>query len=578
MRARAVIIVAALGALLGAAPAGAATPFVAFEGRQQDLAMDAAGNAHLVHLGGSPGQVRYCRADRGATACGAAREVGMTGAVGGPYVLAAAPSTIHVYSHLSQGRLATSTDGGGTFGPVRVVSDPQPASPLPSGTSQAILGPGDAISTISGGGNFQHHPLTGPAPTTWAMLKPQDPVVGSADLALDGGTLVALLQGASSGSSSSEGTSIRRHSGTGNPNDVATWGPPVPLTTTPLTEREGFVGGPGGVFLMETQRLGTESAIGSRTTVRRIGAAGAGAPVELGTDLQRPEIHQDPAGNLHVVYGADVDQPDDTKAFELHWRTSTDGVTWSAPVPVYRGTRPAAGFSRDGLAMTADGHGWAMFGVQNGSTAPVTLLELGPVGGGAGPGGPVVPGVTPGGGGGPADRTAPVLSGLTIPATFRLGTALTPVQLRLAPRGATIRFTLSEPAEVRLKFLRLVPGLRLDAAGCTPRTATNVAKLRARLARTAAIRRLKGKARTAALARALAKRACGAVDRAFTSRSISRDAVAGANAVPFSGRIRGQAAGTTVLKPGRYRVVAEPRDAARNRGKASFRDFTLAKG
>jgi PKD domain len=100
-----------------------------------------------------------------------------------------------------------------------------------------------------------------------------------------------------------------------------------------------------------------------------------------------------------------------------------------------------------------------------------------------GPGAPSVPG---------ADTLAPAVSGLTLtPRRFRLGSRL-PRLTASARTGATIRFSLSEPATVTLRFFRLVPGrgyVRLrPSIGLRGRQGANVVRFEGRLSRRRALR------------------------------------------------------------------------------------------
>jgi hypothetical protein len=131
----------------------------------------------------------------------------------------------------------------------------------------------------------------------------------------------------------------------------------------------------------------------------------------------------------------------------------------------------------------------------------------GPGGGNPGGGGP--------GGGGPA--TAPELSGLVIrPSGFRAA----PRGGSIGRRGASVRYTLTAAATVRLKIDKLVSGRR-RAGRCVPPK------------------------------RAPRGRAC---TRAVPVRgSFSHAGTAGANSFTFTGRLGGRA-----LRPGRYRLTATP--------------------
>ncbi|MFN8132020.1 MAG: choice-of-anchor Q domain-containing protein [Solirubrobacteraceae bacterium] len=159
------------------------------------------------------------------------------------------------------------------------------------------------------------------------------------------------------------------------------------------------------------------------------------------------------------------------------------------------------------------------------------------------PGDPGTPGGGPsgGGGGGAADTVAPTVSRLSLSARrFRVGRTptATGAAARARPKtGTTIRFRLSEAATVTLKLERLRPGRRVGRR-CVARTKAN------------------------------AKRP--ACQRAARAGTLARRGSAGANAVPFSGRV-----GARKLPPGAYRLTATARDGAGNTSKAVKATFTV---
>ncbi|MDQ3629669.1 MAG: glycoside hydrolase [Actinomycetota bacterium] len=129
------------------------------------------------------------------------------------------------------------------------------------------------------------------------------------------------------------------------------------------------------------------------------------------------------------------------------------------------------------------------------------------------------------------DRVRPVLTGLRVsPARFRLGTFL-PLLAPKAKTGTAVRFSVSEPATVRLTFAQRRVGRRVGRA-C--RKATR------------ALRKRKPCARFVT------------VSPSVTIRGVKR----GANSVRFAGRLSSQ---KRALPAGRYRVTAVATDAAGNR-------------
>jgi hypothetical protein len=141
------------------------------------------------------------------------------------------------------------------------------------------------------------------------------------------------------------------------------------------------------------------------------------------------------------------------------------------------------------------------------------------------------------------DTIAPALTGLTLSrSTFRVAKASTAIAAKAkkkqpTPQGTTIRYTLGEPAPVTLAITRVEQGRR-SKGKCVKATK----KLR--------------KATTC--------------DRLTAAGTLSRSAVAGLNAVAFSGRV-----GTKALKAGAYRLTATARDSSGNASRALAASFTV---
>jgi hypothetical protein len=110
---------------------------------------------------------------------------------------------------------------------------------------------------------------------------------------------------------------------------------------------------------------------------------------------------------------------------------------------------------------------------------------------------------------------------------FRVGRKSTAVVARRAPAGTSIRFKLSAAAKVRVAFTHAVGGLRKGRSCVAP---------------------------TRKLRRAHAKRCTRTLGVGTLTRTNMR---AGADAIPFSGRI-----GAKALKPGAYRIVLRASNAA----------------
>ncbi len=145
------------------------------------------------------------------------------------------------------------------------------------------------------------------------------------------------------------------------------------------------------------------------------------------------------------------------------------------------------------------------------------------------------PGPT-GGGGGFADREAPLVSSFfssnRLFAVGRAGTAMSAA----AARGTRFRYKLSESARVTIAIQRALPGRKRHGSCVRPSLQLRQAK---RCTRYRTIGRL------------------------------TRTAKQGSNSIKFTGRL-----GSRALRPGRYRAVARATDAARNRSapkRARFR-------
>jgi TolB protein len=170
----------------------------------------------------------------------------------------------------------------------------------------------------------------------------------------------------------------------------------------------------------------------------------------------------------------------------------------------------------------------------------------------------------------PADTKAPAVSRVSVaPKRFRVAKAPTATvaakrpraKRRPAPRGTAIRFTLSEPATVRIAISRKLPGLRAKRGrrtACVAPTRRNRAAARDAIANRPAIAKLDGAARRKAIAKAERKLRCSRYKASgvLTRRNLA----AGKRSVRFSGRI-----GAKALKPGAYRLQIGATDAAGNR-------------
>lgn len=189
------------------------------------------------------------------------------------------------------------------------------------------------------------------------------------------------------------------------------------------------------------------------------------------------------------------------------------------------------------------------FFVQNGPATPQgPQPPAGPGSPGPVPPGPTPPGsIPPGGPGATPDRTAPVLSGVSLTrARFRIGktaTAIAAAKKRAAASGTTLRFTSSEAATLSLVIERAKPGRKVKS---------------------------KGKTICTAVGRAVKRGRC----TLYTAgKTLTRRIAAGPGTVAFSGRI-----GTKRMAPGTYRITLIARDAAGNASAATQRTFTVLRG
>jgi hypothetical protein len=133
--------------LTGAAPAAAAPGFLG-NGHDPGVAVDAAGTAHVAWLAdtGDAGAIEYCQVPRGKRACALRRSVPVEeSGFGKVQVLLPRPGTVQIIAPLlDPTALATSADGGNTFALGSIGEGPA--------IEQALYGPGDFISLLSGSG------------------------------------------------------------------------------------------------------------------------------------------------------------------------------------------------------------------------------------------------------------------------------------------------------------------------------------------------------------------------------------------------------------------------------------------
>jgi CSLREA domain-containing protein len=149
------------------------------------------------------------------------------------------------------------------------------------------------------------------------------------------------------------------------------------------------------------------------------------------------------------------------------------------------------------------------------------------------------------------DRTAPRISSLALsPKTFAVASKPTAVRRatvaakRKAHKGTTIKFKLSEKANVVLKFARKTKGRKVKRGGKT---------VCGKPGRKSVPRRLR-------------------CTRYAGAGSLRRSLGPGAQKVAFSGRV-----GKRALKPGTYRLTVLATDAAKNKSRAARKSFRIVR-
>jgi hypothetical protein len=306
-------------ALLIAPAAQAATPFALGPGEDPGLAVDGAGTAYIAWNGTENTGTRslhFCRLPRGATTCQGAAT--LTEApfftLYRPFVTVSG-STVRVvqtrYGFLTgeftRVYLFTSTDGGNTFDAGTVVGGIT--------FQEALAGPGNTISAVSfattGGGIFQSMPAAQNSQAS-ANLSDTHLYEGAVGLTPQGRLITVFNDNAGD-------SQLRLQSGAGDPNDAATWGPPVSIGTQYYAK---LAGGPAGLFL-----LGQNAD--RDLTVRRFTGTTFGTPARAGTGNEAPQagFSQDGGGRLHAVFPTF-----ETNGVALNYAASDDGVNWLSSV------------------------------------------------------------------------------------------------------------------------------------------------------------------------------------------------------------------------------------------------------
>ncbi|MFL5845727.1 MAG: hypothetical protein ACJ762_13655 [Solirubrobacteraceae bacterium] len=378
------------------------TPFLLTsdpDARLPDVAVDDMGTGHFAWTVNKSypqtDQTVYCRVPRGATACAVTQTFDIAPGLEAfttPKVLTPGPGQVVIIAYRCCGKgegtyAIASADGGNTFAAPRLIGTVQP--------EDVAYGPGTgAVSMVEGGATagvvFQAASLGGyetgeagigssgflhsynpsigfPAPTT--------PIVAYDDL---------------------ETAYFRAWGGTGDVNDLSTWGPETPIA--PLSETR-VATGLKGVVLMGKEH--TEEPYADTYSARRYdtttGAFGASVPIsnpKIETDVIFNDFFQDPGGNVAAVFVANGTYG--THADPIRYRASTDGgKTWLAERTLVNSTDDHGFNLRVGAA--ADGGGFVAYDAN--SSPPLMAVAVPPLstqgGGGSGAGGlPCVPDVS----------------------------------------------------------------------------------------------------------------------------------------------------------------------------------------
>ena len=338
--------------------AGAATSFTVGTGSHPDVAVDAAGAAHIVYESQNATKLTYCKLPRGATACSISSTLSPPGEGIGrsSYVFVPSGGRVVIATHRSDGKNYAygSSDGGTSFGPLVQIGDVD-------WEGGAVFGPGEAISGVSGAGKtFQRDPLSGPPAASSADLNDPavDPLYGS--VAVSGTT---TFQAAAY-----NGKASFRRQLTGDANNTANWSAP-----TSITPGEGdltLAGGPSGVVLLGTGF--TSPSGGSELRARKFdGTTFPGGSVISTGDPIFYDLNVDSAGHFYALWNENAASPN-----EIRLSTSADGSTWS-PAEIVLGGDFVDGIYNTQVAAAADGQGFGVFD-QNSNTGSIVVTPLEP--------------------------------------------------------------------------------------------------------------------------------------------------------------------------------------------------------
>jgi hypothetical protein len=339
---------ALLALLVVAAPAGAAVkPRFLGTGSDPGIAVDRAGTAHVGWFT-EDDTLEYCQVPRRARRCTVRRSFPLADfGVGKVQVLVPRPGLVLLPVSVFTGSSAmfTSTDGGQTFAAVQFGSV--------FGLSQALYGPGDTLSVMSGVGpaEYGRFGLDGSGPDE-TMVEFGDIFESmDTDLTLHESGLAAFL-------GSGQGMRSIFWNGVGDPNAQENWveGPQLAgIRVTPSA-----VTGKSGTFVAYVARGG-----GTGTYVRRVRGNRYGPARRLTRDDPTEiELAQGPRGNLALIW-------DSLGNFWI--KRSRSGRRWQATRRLVRGSEPsdyAAAIGRRGGWIVWDGS------AGNSGSHPIRLARI----------------------------------------------------------------------------------------------------------------------------------------------------------------------------------------------------------
>jgi hypothetical protein len=297
-----VVTLTLLIAALGAPAADAAVPIDLGPGATPDVAVDAAGTAHVVFQAGAQGllAVDYCRIPRGAAACAVRARLPLAPGQGRPRILLRADGLLIVAASRNMNAawttyVLTSADGGASW-----------TAPAAAGTAsydiEAIeLSPdGQALDTLHAGSTIGHElqrvPLAG-APETRVVRLADSKWAAHATLAAVDGTTAYLRDGAG------RGPLLQRSFAGGDLYAPAAW--PRRRFGPRAEHLPDAASGPRGTWLATMSRR-----IPRRVRLRRLRAAGPG-PARAITGpagVRELRIAQDGRDRLHVTWLAQDEQ------------------------------------------------------------------------------------------------------------------------------------------------------------------------------------------------------------------------------------------------------------------------------